>query len=300
MPCAPFGEHGILLMSQTDRYISCCVRAIFEHLHRAQKVGAKLGVDKSVIMWGCLQGRQLGLEFTQDGFSSHPVVQTALNKHMQHRVVMQDKMESHLAIMRKEQEGLMKELRSLKGRIEKTLKFNAGKLEWDGLKGCDSAAGGTQAKYQTALLGLTSMFDAPTLSNEDCQPPYHDPNSKAEGETQCTDNDYGEQFLNFPLHPNLCKYCGADLSQLLEDNLENREAYCATRVGCKMLPAREEIGANNRDGAMGSTKKAGCKGVTKERCVKLQDQIWWTATSNNCPATLFFRLDLTRAYPVIQ
>ena len=31
------------------------------------------------------------------------------------------------------------------------------------------------------------------------------------------DNDYGEQFLNFPLHPDLQKYCGVDLSQLFPD-----------------------------------------------------------------------------------
>ena len=31
------------------------------------------------------------------------------------------------------------------------------------------------------------------------------------------DNDYGEQFLNFPLHPDLRKYCGVDLSQLFPD-----------------------------------------------------------------------------------
>ena len=31
------------------------------------------------------------------------------------------------------------------------------------------------------------------------------------------DNDYGEQFLNYPLHPDLRKYCGVDLSQLFSD-----------------------------------------------------------------------------------
>ena len=31
------------------------------------------------------------------------------------------------------------------------------------------------------------------------------------------DNDYGEQFLNFPLHPDLKKYCGVGLSQLFLD-----------------------------------------------------------------------------------
>lgn len=30
----------------------------------------------------------------------------------------------------------------------------------------------------------------------------------------CGDNDYGEQFLNFPLHPLLQQFCGVDLSQL--------------------------------------------------------------------------------------
>ena len=31
------------------------------------------------------------------------------------------------------------------------------------------------------------------------------------------DNGYGEQFLNFPPHPDLRKYCGIDLSQLFPD-----------------------------------------------------------------------------------
>ena len=31
------------------------------------------------------------------------------------------------------------------------------------------------------------------------------------------DNNYGECFLNFPLHLDLCKYCGVDLTQLFLD-----------------------------------------------------------------------------------
>jgi len=31
----------------------------------------------------------------------------------------------------------------------------------------------------------------------------------------CADNDYGEQFLNFNLHPELQSYCGVDLTQLM-------------------------------------------------------------------------------------
>ena len=33
----------------------------------------------------------------------------------------------------------------------------------------------------------------------------------------CADNDYGEQFLNFNLHPDLQRYCGVDLTQLSTD-----------------------------------------------------------------------------------
>eukprot|EP00536_Pseudo-nitzschia_multiseries_P016276 jgi/Psemu1/45562/gm1.45562_g len=70
------------------RYISHCMQAIFDHLHKAWKVGVKLGIDKSVIMWSCLQGRQAALEFTQYGFSNHPVVHTVLNEHMPHWAIM--------------------------------------------------------------------------------------------------------------------------------------------------------------------------------------------------------------------
>ena len=41
------------------------------------------------------------------------------------------------------------------------------------------------------------------------------------------DNDYGEQFLNFPLHPSLQPYCGVDLTQVLK----NVGAPGAMRVG---------------------------------------------------------------------
>ena len=35
------------------------------------------------------------------------------------------------------------------------------------------------------------------------------------------DNDYGEMFLNFPLHPDLRKYCGVDLSQLFPELIKD-------------------------------------------------------------------------------
>ena len=56
------------------------------------------------------------------------------------------------------------------------------------------------------------------------------------------DNDYGEQFLNFPLHPDLRKYCGVDLSQLFdEDNPENRAgpmvgSWMRNAMGLKSSP----------------------------------------------------------------
>eukprot|EP00536_Pseudo-nitzschia_multiseries_P002653 jgi/Psemu1/5954/gm1.5954_g len=82
--------------------------------HKAQKAGAKLGADQSVIMCGCLHGRQAALEFKQDDFSNYPVVQTVLNEPMRHRAIMQDEMNTHLAALKKEQEAFMKELCSLK------------------------------------------------------------------------------------------------------------------------------------------------------------------------------------------
>jgi hypothetical protein len=35
------------------------------------------------------------------------------------------------------------------------------------------------------------------------------------------DNDYGELFLNFPLHPDLSKYCGIDLLQLFPELIKD-------------------------------------------------------------------------------
>jgi hypothetical protein len=35
------------------------------------------------------------------------------------------------------------------------------------------------------------------------------------------DNDYGEMFLNFPLHPDLRRYCGVDLTQLFPELIKD-------------------------------------------------------------------------------
>jgi hypothetical protein len=35
----------------------------------------------------------------------------------------------------------------------------------------------------------------------------------------CADNDYGEMFLNFPLHKDLQQYCGVDLSQIFDEEM---------------------------------------------------------------------------------
>jgi hypothetical protein len=35
----------------------------------------------------------------------------------------------------------------------------------------------------------------------------------------CADNNYGEMFLNFPLHEDLQKYCGVDLSQIMDNKI---------------------------------------------------------------------------------
>jgi hypothetical protein len=39
------------------------------------------------------------------------------------------------------------------------------------------------------------------------------------------DNDYGEMFLNFPLHPDLRRYCGVDLSQLFPELIKDGKDY---------------------------------------------------------------------------
>lgn len=40
--------------------------------------------------------------------------------------------------------------------------------------------------------------------------------------TWCADNDYGDMFLNFPLHLDLQKFCGIDLSDLFPELAPNK------------------------------------------------------------------------------
>jgi hypothetical protein len=39
----------------------------------------------------------------------------------------------------------------------------------------------------------------------------------------CVDNDYSEMFLNFPLHEELQKYCGVDLLQIFDDQMNGED-----------------------------------------------------------------------------
>ena len=55
------------------------------------------------------------------------------------------------------------------------------------------------------------------------------------------DNDYGEQFLNFPLHPNIRKLCGVDLTQLYPEKCEDKDstvtgAWMRSAMGLKTSP----------------------------------------------------------------
>ena len=55
------------------------------------------------------------------------------------------------------------------------------------------------------------------------------------------DNDYGEQFLNFPLHPDIRKLCGVDLSQLYPEQREGKDstvtgAWMRSAMGLKTSP----------------------------------------------------------------
>ena len=55
------------------------------------------------------------------------------------------------------------------------------------------------------------------------------------------DNDYGEQFLNFPLHPDIRKLCGVDLSQLYPEECDGKDstvtgAWMRSAMGLKTSP----------------------------------------------------------------
>ena len=62
------------------------------------------------------------------------------------------------------------------------------------------------------------------------------------------DNDYGEQFLNFPLHPELRQYCGVDLTQLLPGELTEPNgmvvgAWARSAMGLSSSPHNAVQGA---------------------------------------------------------
>eukprot|EP00536_Pseudo-nitzschia_multiseries_P016912 jgi/Psemu1/48351/gm1.48351_g len=147
--------------------------SIFEHLHKARKVRAKLGVDKSVIMWGCLQRQQVALEFTHGSFSSHLVVQIVLNEHVRHQAIMGDVLNTHLEALKREHKDVMKELLPLKSRVNK-----APKKAWLpplGLKRVKvTLEKATKiARYvelHANTLWLNSQFDVPSSGPED--PPW--------------------------------------------------------------------------------------------------------------------------------
>eukprot|EP00546_Thalassionema_frauenfeldii_P015706 CAMPEP_0178911038 /NCGR_PEP_ID=MMETSP0786-20121207/9447_1 /TAXON_ID=186022 /ORGANISM="Thalassionema frauenfeldii, Strain CCMP 1798" /LENGTH=393 /DNA_ID=CAMNT_0020583389 /DNA_START=728 /DNA_END=1911 /DNA_ORIENTATION=+ len=64
----------------------------------------------------------------------------------------------------------------------------------------------------------------------------------------CADNDCGEHFLNFPLHPNLQQYCGLDLSKLYPEKMAQREnlltaVWVRNVMGLKQSPYASVQGA---------------------------------------------------------
>ena len=44
----------------------------------------------------------------------------------------------------------------------------------------------------------------------------------------CVDNNYGDMFLNFPLYPNLQKFCTIDLTKLFPELNPNESQMVAT------------------------------------------------------------------------
>jgi len=51
------------------KYISHCVRTIFEFIHDVRKIGAGLIVHGSYVMWACLQGQRAAAELVEKDFS---------------------------------------------------------------------------------------------------------------------------------------------------------------------------------------------------------------------------------------
>ena len=47
--------------------------------------------------------------------------------------------------------------------------------------------------------------------------------------TWLADNDYGEMFLNFPMHPDLQPYCGIDVTQFFPEHKKEGDDLT---VGC--------------------------------------------------------------------
>eukprot|EP00536_Pseudo-nitzschia_multiseries_P016911 jgi/Psemu1/48344/gm1.48344_g len=135
------------------------------------------------------------------------------------------------------------------------------------------------------------------------------------------DNDYGEQFLNFPLHSDLRKCCGVDLSQLVASAPNEPGAtgvWMRNAMGLKSSPynsiqgllgakqiiqyvddiqimapdsvgwaaARKQRSPSKEPGAwtgatVSTNSRQVCKGVTKDRWIKLQSQIHWIALQVN-------------------
>ena len=79
--------------------------------------------------------------------------------------------------------------------------------------------------------------------------------------TWLADNDSGEMFLNFPMHPDLQKYCGVDLTQLFPELLaEGEDKLVGAWLRCAMgvilfpyictqgaLPAKQIIKGDQHD-----------------------------------------------------
>ena len=106
--------------------------------------------------------------------------------------------------------------------------------------------GYVQRTHKDALKGLMFMFDVPKgesdirmvydgtksgLNQSLWSPWFRLPTAEALFEVVmpgywCTDNDYGDFFLNFPMHEDLKTYCGVDLTQLFtQEEIEALDVF---------------------------------------------------------------------------
>ena len=81
------------------KYISHCVREIFNRLHHSRRAGRVPNAPPCDLAWGFLQAIKLADEFVLERFSGHSVLSHVLNLHLQDSAVMKEEFNRRLAVI---------------------------------------------------------------------------------------------------------------------------------------------------------------------------------------------------------